>query len=362
MAPGLPRRNGQKTGQRTTEAQSPVGYTWADYVESLVAEHGTLAAVAWKLVERGLAEDATSVERALRRLRGRGQQDGGLIGQRLLRVFGVPVTMEAQARWMGTYHSPFGDLPVRLCLDQLRLWERPPLSESRARVWILLGLAGVALRRRAFDDAKTLLEGAAALADSPAARIEHHLATSYLLTRLDADAERAEAASRPHLEDARSILDAAREELDAADAACFQARLIDHEAFDANRRGDSARALALYRSLPTEDVHPFASYRRDAGLAFGLHRQGARDEALRLALRACEHAGDGGYVRLRVMGLLMLARIQGAPDNAGTLARAAAIAKRLEDPELSVRVERAQVPRPASRKHGATKGNHPQKT
>ncbi|WP_163992756.1 hypothetical protein [Pyxidicoccus caerfyrddinensis] len=342
MASGLPRRNGQKTGQRATETQAPVGYTWADYVEALVVEYGTLAAVAWKLVERGLSEDVTSVERALRRLRGRGQRDGGLIGQRVLRVFGVPETVEALARWMGTYHSPFGDLPVQLCVDQLRLWERPPLSESKARVWILLGLAGVALRRRAFDEAQPLLEAAAALTDLPAARIEHHLATSYLLTRLEVNAKRAEAAARPHLESARSILDASRAELDPAEAACFQARLVDHEAFDANRRGDSARALALYRSLSTKDVHPFASYRRDAGVAFGLHRQGARDEALRMAQRACEHAGDGGYVRLRVMGLLMVARIQGAPDHEGTLARAAAIAKRLADPELRVRVERAQ--------------------
>ncbi|NRD47244.1 MULTISPECIES: hypothetical protein [Corallococcus] len=342
MASGPPRRNGQKTGHREAAAQVPAGYTWSDYLDALVKEHGTLAAVAWKLVERGLAEDTTSVERALRRLRGRGQRDGGLIGQRLLRVFGVPATVEAQARWMGTYHSPFGDLPVRLCLDQLRLWERPPLSESRARVWILLGLAGVALRQRAFDDARTLLEGAAALADAPAARIEHHLATSYLLTRLDSDVKRAEAAARPHLESARSILDASRAELDPTDAACFQARLVDHEAFDANRRGDSAAALALYRSLPTEDVHPFASYRRDAGLAFGLHRMGEREEALRLAQTACEHAGDGGYVRLRVMGLLMVARIQGAPDQARTLARAAAIANRLDDPELRIRIDRAR--------------------
>jgi hypothetical protein len=342
MASRPPRRTGQKTGQRPSEAQTPAGYSWADYLEGLVAEHGTLAAVAWKLVERGLAEDVTSVERALRRLRGRGQRDGGLIGQRLLRVFGVPATVEAQARWMGTYHSPFGDLPVPLCIDQLRLWERPPLSESRARAWILLGLAGVALRRRSFEEARTLLEGSEALMDSPAARIEHHLATCYLMTRLDANVERAEAAARPHLEAARRLLEEARAELDPADAACFQARLVDHEAFDANRRGDSERALALYRSLPTGDVHPFASYRRDAGLAFGLHRQGARAEALQLALRACEHAGDGGYVRLRVMGLLMVARIQGAPDHEGTLARAEAIAARLGDPELRTRVERAR--------------------
>ncbi|WP_223636061.1 hypothetical protein [Corallococcus sp. EGB] len=347
MAARGPRRNGQKTGHVAGASQAPVGFTWSDYLDALVQEHGSLAAVAWKLVERGLAEDTTSVERALRRLRGRGQRDGGLMGQRLLRVFGVPATLEAQARWMGTYHSPFNDLPVRLCLDQLRLWERPPLSESRARVWILLGLATVALRQRAFEDAGPLLEGAAALAEAPAARIEHHLATSYLLTRLDSDARRAEAASRPYLERARSLLAASRAELTPEDAACFQARLADHEAFDANRLGDFAAALALYRALPTEDVHPFASYRRDAGLAFGLHRLGDREEALRLAHRACEHAGDGGYVRLRVMGLLMVARIQGAPEKAVTLARAAAIAKRLDDPELRIRIERAQGPRRA---------------
>lgn len=349
MAPGRSRRNGQKTGHRAGEAQAPVGYTWADYLEALVSEHGTLTAVAWKLVERGLAEEVTSVERALRRLRGRAQRDGGLIGQRLLRVFGVPASVEAQARWMGTYHSPFGDLPIPLCIDQLRLWERPPLSESRARVWILLGLAGMALRRRAFTEAQPLLESAAALADAPAARLEHHLATSYLLTRLEPNVERAEAAARPHLEQARRLLDTSRAELEPADAACFEARLVDHAAYDANRRGDFARALALYRALPTDDVHPFASYRRDAGLAFGLHQRGEREAALTLARRACEHAGDGGYVRLRVMGLLMLARIQGSPDDAGTLSRAEAIARRLADPELLVRVERARARAPKPR-------------
>jgi hypothetical protein len=307
-----------------------------------VAEHGSLAQVAWKLVERGRAEDAASVERALRRLRGRGQRGGGLVGSRLLRTFGIPTDIEARARWMGVYHSTFGDLPVSLCADQLRLWDRPPVSESKSRVWILLGLASVALRRRAFDDAGATLGRAAAAAESPAARIEHRLAMGYLVSRLDPDPARAEVAARPHLEAARAELAGAGAALDPLDAACFAARLADHEAFAANRRGDHAAALALYRALPVDDTHPFASYRRDAGLAYGLYRQGARAEALELARRACDHAGDGGYVRLRAMGLLMVARIQGAPASASTLARAAAIARRLDDPELQVRVTRAQ--------------------
>ena len=384
MAPRRPPRPGQKPGQRAArpaatddddEAHAevsgsaaasaaaeapgdadgaPAGYSWGDYVEALVAAHGSLAAVAWKLVERGLAEDAASVERAIRRLRARGQRNGGLVGQRLLRAFGVPAGAEARARWMGLYHSPFGDLPVGLCLDQLRLWDRPPISESRARAWILLGLAGVALRRRDFADARAHLDRAASAAEAPAARVEHHLAMAYLTTREHADAARAEAAARPYLDAARAALEAARTTpgardplaapgaLDPLDAACFQARLADHEAFAANRRDDHARALALYRALPAEDVHPFASYRRDAGLAYGLFRRGERDEALALAARACEHAGDGGYVRLRAMGLLMVARIQGTPANAPALARASAIAERLDDAELRLRIERAR--------------------
>ncbi len=343
MTPRRPPRTGQKTGQPpAAAAEAPIGYSWGDYLEALVAEHGTLAAVAWKLVERGLAEDVASVERALRRLRGRGQRDGGLIGRRLLRTFGIPASIEARARWMGLYHSPFGDLPVQLCVDQLRLWDRPPVSESRARAWILLGLASAALRRRAFGDARAILERAAAAIEAPAARIEHRLAMGYLVSREHADPARADDAARPHLAAAREALEAPGAELDPLDAACFRARLVDHEAFAANRRGDHAAALALYRTLPAEDAHPFASYRRDAGLAFGLHRLGARDEALALARRACDHAGDGGYVRLRVMGLLMVARIEGAADGAPSLARAAAIASRLGDPELLLRVERAR--------------------
>lgn len=330
----------ERTGQKSGQADAPAGYGWGDYIEALIEEQGTLAAVAWKLVERGLVPDAASSERAIRRLRGRGQRDGGLIGQRLLRTFGVPRGVAARVRWMGLYHSPFNDLPLALCLDQLRLWDRPPVSASRARVWIELGLASAALRQRSFAEAQTLLDKAASSLDLPDALVEHRLAMGYLASRLDPDPQCAERASRPHVEAARAALDAGGAAIDPEDVACFRARIVDHEAFAENRRGAHDRALALYRSLPAEDTHPFASYRRDAGLAYGLYRSGARDEAIALALRACDHAGDGGYVRLRAMGLLMVARIQGRPHNAATLARARAIALRLADAELSIRVER----------------------
>ncbi len=320
----------EPTGQDPGHA---AGFTWADLLAALVAVHGTLSAVAWRLVELAPGDDIASIERALRRLRSRGQQDGGVWGQRLLRTFGVPATVESRVRWMGLYHSPFGDLPLALCLDQLRLWDRPPVSSSRARVWLHLGHASCALRRRDADAGESLARAEAALAGLAGhddARLEAQLIAAFLAR------QRGEATA-PRLEAAERLLAAAT--LEPADAACFAARLTDQKAFQLNRAGAHAAALALYSALPTGDVHPFASYRRDAGLAFGHHRLAHRDEALRLALQACEHAGDGGYTRLRAMGLLLVATIQGEPDGAVARARARAIARRLEDAELLARVE-----------------------
>ena len=328
---------GQKTGQ-----DPPLGYSWGDYIGALVAEAGTLTAVAWKLAERGLgSDDVASIERALRRMRARGQRDGGSWGQRLLRTFGVPRGVEDRLRFMGLYHSPFNDLPLPVCLDQLRIFDRPPLSESRARVWLHLGYASVALRRRDFEEAGRCLERSTEAAPMPDdARIEHALARAYLLSRVGSDADVA-----AQLAAAERFLAGAS--LGPGEHACFQARLVDQRAFQRNYRGDHAAALALYRSLPEADIHPFASYRRDAGLAYGYSRVGDQEAALVHARRVCDHAGDGGYTRLRVMALLLLARIEGQPAAGATIARARAIAERLEDEELLSRVERAI--RPTSR-------------
>ena len=301
--------------------QPPAGLSWGELVGGLVEEHGTLAAVAWKLIEHG--DDVASIERALRRLRGRGQLDGGVWGQRLLRVFGVPKSIEARLRWMGLYHSPFTDLPLPLCLDQLRLWDRPPVSESRARVWLQLGHASCALRQQQFEQARDHVAG---VSGDDAAVIEAQLIRAYIASRLGGDT------------DALLAAIAVPDTLAPDDRACFEARLVDQRAYQLNKRGDVAGGLALYAALPDADVHPFASYRRDAGRAYGEFRAGNTARAIELAQRACEHAGDGGYTRLRAMGLLLLVKL-GAPGD--YLARARAIALRLDDRELLARATRA---------------------
>ena len=52
---------------------------------------------------------------------------------------------------------------------------------------------------------------------------------------------------------------------------------------------------------------------------------------------SCEHAGDGGYVRLRVMALILMSRLE-PPEP--ILSRAEAIAARLGDSELLARIQR----------------------
>lgn len=334
---------GQNSGHAPAD-ENPGGWGWREYITSLVEEHGTLAAVAWKLLERGDGpDDVASVERALRRLRERGQRDGGVWGQRLLRRFGVPRDIEDRLRWMGLYQSPFNDLPMPLCTDQLRLWDQPPVSSSRARVWLQLASTSVALRRRAFEEAGAHLDAAdATLAATGneadryiAARIEAALARAYLLSRVGTS-EEVDAC----LAVAERALDGAA--LDPGDRACFVARLVDQKAFALNHRGDHATALALYRDLPSEDLHPFASYRRESGLAFGCLRMGQMEEARRHARRACDFAGDGGYTRLRVMALLMIARVETGEAAQSALVRAEGIADRLQDEELKSRILRAR--------------------
>lgn len=332
-----------------TEPAGEPGLSWAELLAGLVESYGTLTAVAWRLVEHADGDDVASVERALRRLRGRGQLDGGLWGQRVLRVFGVPAPVEARLRWMGLYHSPFNDLPIALCLDQLRLWDRPPVAASRARAWLHLGRASCALRGRQLAEARAHVARchealASAASGHDDARLEALLVEAFAASR-----DEGAAAVARLLDRAAALLAGAT--LPAADRACFEARLADQRAYQLNRAGDVHAALALYQALPAADLHPFASYRRDAGLAYGHHRLGETALARQLAERACQHAGDGGYVRLRAMGLLLLARIAGAADPgdpgdlssvaAAALRRAAAIAERLDDGELRARVTAA---------------------
>ena len=328
------------TGQDSGHAP-PSGFSWGDYLDALVAHHGTLTALAWRLVQAGdFADDVGSVERGLRRLRGRGQRDGGEWGRRLLRLCGVPRPVAARTQWMGVYHSRFTDLPVPLCLDQLRLWDRPPVSESWARIWICLGLANVALRSGEPDEAARALGQARGLAaHAPvAAQLELWLVEAFLASNQD---DRATVAERLAQVGARLTAP----ELDAEDAACFRARWLDQQAWQVNHPPDGgapdpARARALYEQLPDAGLPPFAGCRRENGLAYACWKLGLTDEALGHAEAACRYAGDGGYLRLRAMSLLLRARIVGGAAGAPIRERARAIAGQLEDRALIARIDR----------------------
>lgn len=308
-------------------------FDWGAYVAWLVHRHGTLAAVAEALAaERGHAESQGSIERALRRLRGRGGLDGGSWGLRALRRFGVPDEVDSRVRWMGQYHTRFTDLPRALCLELLRPWDRPPVSESPARAWVQLGLASVALRGRERERAQEHLRQAERAAEG-LARLEWQLARSFAISR-DAPAE-----ALALVEQAEALVGSLP--MHEEDRACYRARCVDHHGWHANVvRRDHAAARALYEALP-EHGPPFARVRRDNGLGWSLLRLGDPSGAHACALRAVEAAGDGGSLRLRVMALgLLAATLQGEAAEA-VRQRARAIAERLDDEALRVRLERA---------------------
>jgi len=170
--------------------------------------------------------------------------------------------------------------------------------------------------------------------DYDVARIELALIEGFIASHRGGDVAGA-------LDRAAALLSGATATLADGDRACFVARLADQRAYQLNHAGNYAAALALYEALPAADTHPFASYRRDAGLAYGYHRSGRPSEALELAQRACAHAGDGGYTRLRAMGLIMIAKFGVGVQSTIALGRARAIATRLGDDELLARCDKA---------------------
>lgn len=312
------------------------GFGWNDYVGWLVKEHGSLAAVALALsrADRTL-RDPSTIERALRRLRLRSTEDGGDWGSRTLRAFGVPREVEDRTRWMGLYHSRFSDLPVPVCLDLLHVWSKPPVSESKARAFVMLGLAHVALRTGDLDTADARLESArGASAGLATARCELLLVSAYLASRrgqrersarLLAEAE--SAISRGGLGD---------------DGPSFDARFRDQMAYWIMNREDRdlPRALALYRGID-EAGPPFARCKRSLGLAYVAWRSGEPIDAERHARDAITHAGDGGLVRQRVIALGLLARVVDEPEKSRCMGRALSLASELDDRDLSARLSRS---------------------
>lgn len=331
------------TGRTRRDApDNPVGLTWADYVAGLVASHGSLTAVAEKLsAQRGYVDDVGSVERGLRRLRGRGQRDGGVWGRRVLRCFGLPRDIAARVRWMGQYHTRFTDLPRSLCRELLQVWDKPPVSDSPARIWIQLGLASVALRGCEPEQAREHVRQAqlAAASAEPAARIELALVGAYMASRRERDQV------QKHLHTAETLLAEFADDpaLGADDRACLWARYIDHRGYELNRpppgqAPDHQSALALYTGLPDRDAPPFALCRRENGVGWSKLNLGDRAGAIEHARISVQHAGDGGSLRLRAMALNLLARVLPGTNGEAARARALAIARRLEDEELRVRI------------------------
>ena len=320
-----------------TRGQNPGQPTWAVYLDELVGEHGSLATVSERLAAtHGWREDVESITRALRRLRLRGSLPGGKWGDRLLRTFGLPASVDERLRFMGSYHSRFVDLPVPLCADLVQLWDRPPTAESRSgRLWLSLARATLSLRGREAGEAGVHLATARAIcAGEPAAQVEVALGEA-LLT----GGARPAASAAAALAEVPGLL--AR--LDGDDADCLRARYVGQVAHALNHAGEVACAEALHRELPdAPTTHPFARSRRANGIAYACFRRGDREAALHHARLAARHAGDAGHVRLRAMALLMVARVApDGPEGAEARQRARAIARALADATLLARCDAA---------------------
>jgi hypothetical protein len=323
------RMPGQESGQ--------AGFSWREYVDAIVAERGSLALAALHLAERrSFEEDLGSVERGLRRLRERGSKDGGVWGERALRCFGLPNAVGDRVRWMGQYHTRFTDLPASLCEELLRPWDRPPVSESPARIWVLLGRVGLALRRRRKEDVEALLEQAALLANQAevGAQIELCLVNAYVRSRPEP-----ELAVVP-LDRARTLLEQHRAALREHDYACLFARWIDQVAYPLNKPHHGPpqheQAIALYEQI-SADGPLFARCRRENGLGWSRLSLGDRERAQAHARASVEAAGDSGSLRMRAMALNLLAAASEGDEAERARARARAIARRLEDEALLVR-------------------------
>jgi hypothetical protein len=317
---------GQESGQT---------FDWAAFVDEVIAERGSLAGAAQYLAERrNFAEDVASVERGLRRLRERGNKDGGVWGQRALRGFGLPAAVGDRIRWMGQYHTRFTDLPASLCDELLRPWDRPPVSATAARIWLLLGHASLALRRR--QDVRALLEQAGLLAAHAelAAKIELALVESFAWGRSDPPLARAA------LDRAGQLLEIRDEPMSEHDRACLFARFIDQVAYPLNKPGSGVAsheaAASLYEQIPAEGPL-FARCRRENGLGWTHLQLGERERARSHALASVQAAGDSGSLRLRAMALNLLANASEGDEAREARARARAIAQQLEDEALLVR-------------------------
>lgn len=318
-----------------SEGHDPGHLTWADVVHPWRDRAGGWTALAEELLRRGggraeLPDNLETIERGLRRLAGRGRAAGGQYGRWFERFFGMPPEIEGWLRWLGQYHSRFADLPVSLRRRQLEHWDRPPLSDAAAGIWIDLGMASVGFRlddrailEARLDRARRKLERASA-----AARLEHAM----IRARVD-DPDGA------WLAEGAALLDDPT--LGPEDAACYRARHLDATAFRRMREGAGfAEGRRLYESIPTGTGIPFVDFRRALGVAYCAWKLGDPQQGLHSALAAADHAADGGLVRMRAMAFNLASRIAEGALAEALAARARALSARLEDEELLARVDK----------------------
>lgn len=313
-------------------------FTWGQYVMGLRDQYGGWTDLVNALQEWGRGRDQAlstadpgTVERGLRRLADRGQAPGDKYGRLLLRAFGLPPGIRDWSRVMGQYHSRVSDLPVALRTEQLLRWNRPPISETPAAAWVHVALASVAHREHRLDDSKVEWEKARRVSK---AEVTAKLEVAVFGARLASDLGDLTLESAL-VEEAWRLLDDS--DVTPADVACYRARLVDQQAWRVSRswRADPEclrEALALYDGLQAEGVPPFAAFRREHGRAWCLWRLGNSPAALAACRAALAHAGDGGFVRLRVLSIELQAEIFGPSAETERLrARAVALRATLGD-------------------------------
>jgi hypothetical protein len=106
----------------------------------------------------------------------------------------------------------------------------------------------------------------------------------------------------------------ASDELSLEDRRCYHARLVGQRAYHLTREapgypGDLQGALALFESIADEPFIPFVAFRKSNGLAYCHWKLGDAALGTHWARLAEQHAGDGGFVRFRIMALNLQARM-----------------------------------------------------
>lgn len=331
---------GQDSGH---DPRPPVGFDWGAYVLAFVEEHGGWAALCDELSRRAVGmedfpSDPQVLEKGLRRLAKRANKTGGQYGRWMIRHFGVPSSLAHWAEWMGQLHSRFSDLPSSLRWEQLSLWDRPPLTESRIAAWIHVGMASVLLRMQQDEDALRRLGMAERGAEQ--AGVGCCMEVALLRAKLLTDEGRRS--------DAEALFDKVANWLDDnalsdADRRSYHARLVGQRAYHLTRPTegypeDLKGALRLFESIADEPFLPFVAFRKCNGLAYCHWKLGDVAQGKAWARLAEQHAGDGGFVRFRIMALNLLARMLTDEEAAKTRARAERLAQLLEDEDLLRRV------------------------